>query len=289
MFRKITAVSLLLLSLASFSNVTQAASSVWKVEKNGNQLFIAGTLHLLEPADYPLPTEFEKAFQESDIIVFETDVDEIKSAQFQQAMLAAMFNNGTKLKSQLSSETWNKLEKHLAKRGISLMQFNDLKVSMALLTLTVIEYQAMGFTAPGVDATYFEKAQKANKVIKSLETPQEQINFLADMGNDDPEAAVKYTLDELKELPRLVNGLKTAWLNGDLQALETHGLSEMRSQHPKMYATLISVRNEKWLKQIDGFISTPKTEALYVGALHMAGIDGLVARLKEKGYRVKKL
>lgn len=289
MFVKIISVAILMFSFIFFPPLTLAASSVWQVEKDGKQLYLAGTLHLLEPADYPLPAEFEEAFQDADRIVFETDVAQIQTPQFQQAMMAAMFNNGTKLKTLLSGETWNKLEKQLAKRGISLMQFNDFKVSMALLTMTLIEYQAMGFTAPGVDVTFYNKASKANKAISALETPDEQIEFLADMGSDDPEAAVKYSLEELAEVTTIVGGLKTAWLKGDLKALEEHGLSEMRQNHPKIYKSLISSRNENWINQINQFIKTPEKEALYVGALHMAGKDGLLARLKAMGYNIKQL
>lgn len=289
MLRKIIPVIVFFLSLALFSHFTFAASSVWKVQKEGYTLYLAGTLHLLTNDDYPLPQEFDTAFNASDTIFFETDLTSVQSPQFQQAMLAAMHNNGKKLNSLLTPNTWSLLKKQLASRGIPMEQFNDFKVSMVLLTLTIAEYQIMGFTAPGVDATFHAKSSSKNKSIKYLETPEQQLKFLADMGADDPEKIVKYTLQDLANMPKNVAKLKNAWRQGDLLALEDSGLKEMQADYPKIFESLITSRNENWLKQINKLINTPETEALYVGALHLAGDSGLVARLKEMGYRVEQL
>ena len=50
------------------------ASSVWKVTKGDNTIYVAGTMHLLSPDDYPLPASYEEAYKASDTLVFETDV-----------------------------------------------------------------------------------------------------------------------------------------------------------------------------------------------------------------------
>lgn len=52
----------LCLCLLLISQKASAQSSVWKVEKNGRQIYLGGTIHLLTKADYPLPGEFDLAY-----------------------------------------------------------------------------------------------------------------------------------------------------------------------------------------------------------------------------------
>ena len=266
-----------------------ARKSVWKIENDQNVLFLAGTMHLLQEQDYPLPVEFDKAFNAAQLIIFETDTSKLQEPELQQALMSAMLNSGQNLKQQLTPATWQRLDKHMKTRGMSLQQFNNFKVAMVLVTLTVAEYQLMGFTSPGVDETYYQKALDHKKRIEFLETPQQQIAFLASMGEDTPNKMINYTLDDLADMPQYVSQLKTAWQNGDLNQLEASGLAEMRKEYPGVYETLISQRNKKWMQQIKRYMQTPETEAIYVGALHMAGNDGLIKQLKAQGYKVTQL
>ena len=50
-------------------------SSVWKVSKGENTLYLAGSIHFLRPSDYPLPLEYETAFEKSDKLILETDLE----------------------------------------------------------------------------------------------------------------------------------------------------------------------------------------------------------------------
>lgn len=289
MSKKINWFKYLIVCFGFLPFVALSASSVWQVQKNQSTLYLAGTFHILQPSDYPLPPEFDSAFGDAAVLVFEADVAQLQTPQTQQAMLSGMFNNGTKLQDQLSTETWSRLEEALAKHKIPLAQFNDFKVGMVIMALTLAEFKAMGFTADGVDATFHDKALKKSKSLKFLETVQQQITFLTDMGADNPEQVVRYTLDDLANLPEYAARLKSAWRKGDLKTLEKYGLNDLESQYVQIYQSLIVNRNENWLKQIDGFIKTAETEAIFVGALHLPGKDGLIARLREKGYSVKQL
>jgi uncharacterized protein YbaP (TraB family) len=43
-------------------------------EKNSSLIFIVGTLHLLTPADFPLPEAFDIAYQQPDEVIFEASM-----------------------------------------------------------------------------------------------------------------------------------------------------------------------------------------------------------------------
>jgi uncharacterized protein YbaP (TraB family) len=51
-------------------------TSVWKISNGDNVLYIGGTIHILRESDYPLPESFNAAFNKSEIIIFETSLDD---------------------------------------------------------------------------------------------------------------------------------------------------------------------------------------------------------------------
>jgi uncharacterized protein YbaP (TraB family) len=61
----------------------------------------------------------------------------------------------------------------------------------------------------------------------------------------------------------------------------------MRKDYPELYQQVLVERNNNWLPQIEAFLKTPETELILVGALHLAGNDGLLAQLRQRGYKVE--
>ena len=62
------------IALSVVCTVSSADTSVFKVSKDDEHLFIGGTIHMLAESDFPLPEEFDQAYQNAELIVFETDI-----------------------------------------------------------------------------------------------------------------------------------------------------------------------------------------------------------------------
>ena len=58
----------------------------------------------------------------------------------------------------------------------------------------------MGYTREGVDLFYSKMANDQEKEQGWLETPDQQLAFLANMGGDDPNAMIEYTLKDIKNM-----------------------------------------------------------------------------------------
>ena len=63
----------------------------------------------------------------------------------------------------------------------------------------------------------------------------------------------------------------------------------MRDEFPAAYQTLLVNRNNAWMGKIEGMAESAQTEFVVVGALHLAGTDGLLEQLDARGYRVTRL
>ncbi|MCR4291032.1 MAG: TraB/GumN family protein [Candidatus Scalindua sp.] len=67
-----------------FSTAASAESSVWELDTtDGGSFYLAGSCHVLRKSDYPLPDEFESAYEDADQIIFETDIEALMSQDVQ--------------------------------------------------------------------------------------------------------------------------------------------------------------------------------------------------------------
>jgi len=265
-----------------------AKSSLWKVSKGDDHLFIGGTVHMLSKSDFPLPPEFEAVYKQSEQLVFETDMKKLQDPAIQMKMMQIMsYQDGSTLKDHLKPETYKALEEYASTAGIPMLMINNFKPGMAATMLTIFELKKLGVDSEGVDAFYNNKATEDNKTLGKLETVESQMNFLANLGGKDPDGFIMYTLRDMKELPKIFSDMKTAWKTGDIQKLTDIGITPIKTEFPDVYQNLIVKRNKAWIPQIETMMKTKEIEMILVGALHLAGDDSVLAQLKNLGYTIE--
>jgi uncharacterized protein YbaP (TraB family) len=158
-----------------------------------------------------------------------------------------------------------------------------------MLTLSIMEFQAKGFLAEGVDAYYHAKGIESGKEIAWLESVDTQIAVLDSFDSGDPDALIAYTLSEMERSSEMITSLHHAWKAGDLVALQQSGMEEMKRDFPEVYKTLMVDRNNAWMPQIEAMFGDGNIEYVLVGALHLAGADGILEMLEAKGYKVERV
>ena len=86
-----------------------------------------------------------------------------------------------------------------------------------------------------------------------------------------------------------MKSMKQAWRRGNLAQLKAVGITPFKNEFPDIYQALIVDSNNAWLPTIEAMVKTSEVECVLVGALHLAGDDGLLAQLVARGYRVSQL
>lgn len=269
-----------------------AASCVWVVQGADNSTtYLGGTFHLLRQSDHPLPSEYSQAYQQSQILAFESDIGKMQSAQIQNAILQnSIYTDGTTLDKVLSPATYKKLNASCTKAGIPLDKIKHFKPVMVYLTLLSIELQKIGVSPQaGVDLHFYNKAKTSTKKIEALEPIAKQIEFLTKMGDGNEDRFIIYNLEDLDKLEQLMNAMISAWKKGDEAQIYNLIQKDMKNEFPKMYKKLIVDRNNDWMPQIRKYLKTPENEFVLVGVAHLVGPESIVALLKKEGYKVKKL
>lgn len=265
-----------------------ADASVWKVSKNGQHLYLAGTMHVLKAEDYPLPREYDMAYKDAGILVFEADLAALSGAEFQQTVMSkTLYPDGQSLASLLQADVLEQLKAYSVSRNIPLAQLLQMKAGLLSVTISMAELNRYGVTQDGVDSVYYQRAKKDGKPVMGLESAEQQVNFIANMGKGHESELIKQTLAEVDELPEMIDQMRDVWRKGSITGLENLMVKPMREDYPDVYIELLAQRNVNWLPYLEAMMQTKEVEMVLVGAAHMAGEHGLHRLLKAHGYRIE--
>ncbi|WP_214000185.1 TraB/GumN family protein [Arsukibacterium sp.] len=277
----------LCLSLLLLSNSLSAAS-VWKVSKGEQHFYLAGTVHLLSKSDYPLPAAYDTAFNASTHLLFETDLNVLTSpAGLTKMMQQNTYSDGKTLEQVLSPAVYQQLKTYATERNVPIAAISQFKPGFAAMMLASVEMQRLGTAETGVDMHYMQLGQQQNKSIAGLETIDEHLAVLDGMNQLDPDLTISSTLDDMHKVADQLAEMKQAWRSGDATKLEQLFIGDLK-EVPQLYDILLVKRNHAWLPQLQA-LSSNETTLVLVGALHLAGEDGLLQLLQQQGYSLSQL
>ena len=266
---------------------------LWKVSDANNSLYLLGSFHMLKTTDYPLAKSTDLAFDDAEQLYFELSPEEMNNPALGQKMAqAAMRTDGKTLQQSLSAETWKKFEASAAKNNLPAANFQSFEPWFVALILSVTEMQKIGLNpALGLDKHFMERAAKAGKPAKGLESGDSQIAIFDGMSMKQQEQFLQDALDESADMKKKIDELHSTWRNADDKALFNIMAKEMSQKYPELYQTINLDRNNAWLPKLEAMLKDNDKDdvMVVVGSLHLVGDDGVIKMLKSKGYKVERL
>jgi uncharacterized protein YbaP (TraB family) len=278
-------------TLAQETPPTSQKSFLWKIQSKTNTVYVLGSLHYSKKEIYPLSEKIEKAFGESEILVVEADVHDIKRIDIQELMKRAFYPGNDTLEKHVSPEIYEKVLEETRGLGIPFELLRKQKPWFLALTLVALESLKSGFDPNlGIDRHFLSKAEDGKKILE-LESLDYQLNLVCGLSDEDQELFLSYTLRDLKIMEGELGRLTQAWSSGDTKTMEailTRSISEDK-RFSFIFEKLIYERNSKMASRIEGFLQTKETYFVIVGAGHLVGNRGIVEILKGKGFLVEQL
>ncbi|MET0582396.1 MAG: TraB/GumN family protein [Pseudoxanthomonas sp.] len=273
---------------------------LWKVSDADNSVYLLGSFHLLKPNDYPLSSDVDAAFADAESLVFEMAPEEMSSPALGMQMgQAALRTDGTQLNSELPVATVASLNAWLAANGADLQKMGLTPQIVQMfepwfvgLTITITEMTKQGLDPKlGLDAHLAARATEAGKRTAGLETGAQQIAFLDGMGKEEQLQFLAEALSESKDAKEETAKLHAAWRAGKAEVLWEDMAVQMKKDYPRLYRTINVERNDAWVPKIEQrLVEAGKDDTLVVvGALHLLGPDGVVEKLRARGYRVERV
>ncbi|MBB6065177.1 TraB/GumN family protein [Pseudoxanthomonas broegbernensis] len=265
---------------------------LWKVSDADNSIYLLGSFHLLGEDDYPLSADVQAAFADAEDLMFELSPEEAASGALPMQMAqAAMRRRAGDLRGDLGPELWARLQAYVASNKLSMAMLEGFEPWFIGLTVGILEMGKQGLNpALGLDRHFMEAAARAGKPAAGLEPASEQIAVLAGMSLDEQRQMLAEALQQAEEGPTQARRLHAAWRAGDAARLWNEMAAEMRRDYPALYARINVARNDAWLPKLEQRLARKDDDTLVVvGALHLLGGDGLVEKLRAKGYRVERI
>ena len=273
----------------------KSGSVLWKI--SGKDLskpsYLLGTLHL-KSGEYldsiPGATAALQSCEQAVGEVVMTDMAGMQM-QMQQAMMMTPDTTYNMLYSDEDYRFVNDKINSLA-MGFGLDKFGKLKP--AAIQMTVIVFAYMKYF-PGVnpantlDSHIQSEAMKEQKPVLGLETVDEQIHILFGLSSLQRQADdLLCNLKNMDKMMAMIPEQIEYYNQGNLNKLYQQSADddEICPSDPSEQAALIKDRNNVWVQKLPA-IMKDKSSFIAVGALHLAGEDGLLNLLEKAGYSVE--
>jgi uncharacterized protein YbaP (TraB family) len=284
-------VSLLIALSASAPGVSEAWGRhlIWSVKGKNCTLNLMGSVHTLRSDVYPLPDTFQQVYEKAVRIVFETEMDRMADPGIQARLLSmGLYPEGETIKDHLSPDSYKAFSDLLAKRGIPSDQFLKFKPWFCAFSLTMLEFQRLGYNPQnGLDVHFFSKAKMDGKSLTHLEPIDAQIQLLASLDKERQEEFLLQALQEIKVLESMAKRMTEAWRTGNADGL--YKIIQMGFKgFPDLYKKFIIKRNQNWLPRLEDLLRGNEDVLVIVGAGHLVGPHSVVNMLKDQGYIVHK-
>ena len=266
---------------------------LWKVSDADNSVYLLGSFHLLKQDDYPLPKEIDAAFEDAESLVFEVDPREMTAPETMATIQKyAAYDTGKSLSTVLPKATHEKLGNLMSASGGSVQALEQSEPWMVSLSLVLGITNALGFKADlGMDRHLMARAAEAGKPTAGLETIEDQMRAMDSVPHAEQAQGLEEFLEDPKQAIKQLQDMHDWWRAGDVARLDSEMRAEMARKSPESYRLLDVDRNNAWLPKVEARLKESKGDdtLVVVGSLHLLGADGLVEKLRAKGYAVERV
>lgn len=271
---------------------------LWKAEKNGNTVYLFGSVHVDRGNIYPFDDTVMDALDSSDVVSFELDFYNKEGLEY--LTKAQMYDDGTTLKDNISEELYNNVKKVMNSIGQdeSFNVYRPWAIASSLTSLLINDDVDSSKAPLIIDMYIYCKALYEGKDIEEVEGYKYQADLFNSLSKETQEKYLQDTYDSYIDF--LNNGNNTSSLiaidsfvdalkNGDEGKFdEVFGKDSDENSKDELNKMLFDKRDEHMAKYVMNWLDSEgdNTYFLVVGAGHMVGDKGIVQRLKDAGYNV---
>ena len=272
----------LLINLFTVSSQEKYQSLLWKIEGNGlsKASYLYGTMHVSSKIAFNLGDEFFEALSSADAVALETNpevwLDFYRGDDLMKAS-QLIDNRRNQFSSYRFYENFTSVPKYDLERFQQFLGPQDRILNQLLYRFNYGEENYEETTY--LDMFLFQSARKEGKPVFSLEDFMESFflarrSALPDEKEKDDNSFQSQRMSQQE--------LQTAYLERNLDLMDSM-ITENFSNNYRKY--LLDIRNQNMVNALDSLM--PKMSIFSgVGAAHLAGENGMIEMLREKGYTV---
>lgn len=258
---------------------------LWRIEKDGiAPSYVLGTMHSDDPRVMKLAPQVTEAFDQCHSFAMEVKLDDQAATRLQQASL---YQDGSRLSQHLPPTLYQQLVVAAGKLDVPPQVLDRMRpwaISM-LLSLPKPSAQDGQF----LDLMLMNRARNHGQQVLALENIEEQIDVLSGFT---PEEELSLLADTLKDFDGVADAqqrMLEAYLKHDLKRLvrlsqHEMGVVDSKGLSKKFWKRLVTDRNQRMATRMLPMLLEGRA-CVAIGALHLAGKDGVLARISQQGYK----
>jgi len=234
---------------------------------------LLGTFHLGPPGGFSLGASFATAFQAAKSLVCEVGP---RDKAFHPAILQ---RESGSLEGDIGSEIYARLRSDPRYDA----SFEALRPPVVIMNLALRLYTDVGLSpACGVDITLEQQGLANGKSCSGLETFTDQLNAILGIDSAGIARAFHYMIVQPELMHEIRDLVVWSFIGGDEAGIQA--ARELMGRWSTSFAAkLLTEREKHWLPRIQAIALDNIPTVIAVGALHLAGADGLIGQLATVG------
>lgn len=265
-----------------------AIPAMWRVGSGRSQITLYGTIHALPKGTDWFSPKASAAFAKADTLVVEMVAPQQPGAMAAVIRQIGMLPAPVPIRDRLPQDQRARYDAMVKASNLPLAGLDGMKSWLAAISLVQIEMLSAGIDpAAGVDVTLIARARDAKKTLLGLETARGQLEIFNGLPETEQRLLLASAISESGEGRAQMRALVAAWAAGDADRILKD--FDDASLSPEMEARLFTNRNRAWADWMQLALKRPGRRFMAVGAAHMAGPHGLIAMLKARGIKVKRV
>jgi len=265
----------------------------YEVSGGENTVYLMGSIHVGEEEMYPLHSSIEEAFNASDVLVMEIDLDNLNEmAAAQEMMEYAMYDDGTTMRDEIPEDTFEELLSYAEPLGIGEEILDLFRPWYGTMLLTEIAVEESTLSQEyGVEMYFLDK--KEDRGVIGLESISDQLLPFTLLSQESQQLYLEETLAEMENVEAQLREMITKWKEGDLEYFEElrrESIEEIVTESfQQTQIALLDDRDENMAEKIQELIENDEEQTYFivVGSLHLVGENSIPYNLEGMGYQLE--
>jgi uncharacterized protein YbaP (TraB family) len=260
----------------------------WEVSYNDNTIYLLGSVHYADSSMYPLSKNILNAFEASDVLAVEADLEKVEEAATYM-ITKGMYQDGNTLDQNVPEEVYERFIEVIEPYGLQEEFYGKLKPWYAALLITSLDAEENSYSAGlGIDLFFTSKAIGTKEIIE-IEGMEFQVDMFDSFSEELQVEFLKGTLSSggQEQSMEMMVELMEYWKTGNVEQLgrlvkgiDDEGDESFQEFNKKMWEERDNNMTEKIKEYL---VDSENTYFVVVGAGHMVGDTGIITQLEEEG------
>jgi uncharacterized protein YbaP (TraB family) len=259
--------------------------AIWKVADKDTTIYLFGTVHALPKDEQWFSGPVARAYHQSGELVTEIPMGN-SSGDAKAIADRALLPQGQSLRDLMTPEDRKQFEAALVSLGLPVEAMDRFQPWYAALTLSLLPVTQAGYDPQsGAESKLTAKADGKSRA--ALETVDQQIELFDGLPMKAQLQFLDDTVESVSTATATLDSMVAEWLKGDPEGLAV--LLNQDLDDPMLRKRLLTDRNARWAKWIDGRLKQPGTVFVAVGAGHLAGKGSVQQQLRKLGIKARRV